>query len=506
MQQQISLEQIQNFKGKYPKQLWYLFFSEMWERFCFYGMRGMLTIFMVDQLVGLKMDDVVANKQYGATQAFVYAFTFIGGLFADKILGFRKSLFWGGFLMIVGSCILAINPSQFFYIGIGFTIVGTGFFKPNISTMVGQLYKEGDSRTDAGFSLFYAGINLGALLGGYICIAVANGELWQHYIPQNLRWNVAFGFAAIVMAISLITFIYTKKTMATIGLQPTSISENSSKKWYEYFVYAGSLLIIPIIIIMVSKTEYTDYFMYTIGPLTITYLVYELIKLPINERKKMYAALAFVFFSIFFWAFFEQSGGSLSLFAAHNLSNDIGGIHLDPNGVNNSSNSLFVIAFAGLLGMFWLWLQSKKIEPNSVVKFGIAFLFLAFGFYIFYYLKNLANDSGITSLGWFAFGWFIITFGELCLSPIGMSLMTKLSPKKLQGVMMGMWFLASAYGQYVAGILGANIATDSKNMSNLQSLNIYCEGYKQLAIYALLFGVTIIAISPLLRKWMREVK
>ena len=474
----------------------------MWERFCFYGMRGMLTIFMVDKLVGLNMDDVVANKQYGATQAFVYAFTFIGGLFADKILGFRKSLFWGGFLMIVGSCILAANPSSFFYIGIGFTIVGTGFFKPNISTMVGQLYKEGDERTDAGFSLFYAGINLGALLGGYICIALANGELWQSIIPQNLRWNFAFGFAAIAMVISLITFIFTKKTLGTIGLQPKSIADNSSKKWYEYVVYLGSLLIIPIVIKMVSKTEYTDYFMYTIGPLTLLYLIYELIKLNSKERKKMYAALSFVFFSIWFWAFFEQSGGSLSLFAAHNLSSSVLGVHLDPNGVNNSSNSLFVIAFAGILGIFWLWLKKRKSEPNSVVKFGIAFLFLSAGFFVFYYLKNMANADGITSLGWFTFGWFIITFGELCLSPIGMSLMTKLSPQKLQGVMMGVWFLASAYGQYVAGILGASIATDSKNASNLEALIIYCNGYKQLAIYALVFGVVIILIAPLLKKWM----
>ncbi len=501
-----TIQQIQSFKGKYPKQLWYLFFSEMWERFCFYGMRGMLTIFMVDKVVGLKMDDVVANKQYGATQAFVYAFTFVGGLFADKILGFRKSLFWGGFLMIVGSCILAFSPGSLFYTGIAFTIVGTGFFKPNISTMVGQLYKDGDARTDAGFSLFYAGINLGALLGGYICIAVANGELWQKYVPENLRWNYAFGFAAIVMTISLVTFIFTKKTLATIGLQPKSISEDKAKRWYEYLVYAGSLLIIPVLIVMVSKTEYTDYFMYTIGPLTIIYLIYEINKLQKIERQKMYAALVFVFFSIWFWAFFEQSGGSLSLFAAHNLSSNIGSLHLDPNGVNNASNSLFVIVFAGLLGMLWLWLNKRKQEPNSVVKFGLAFLFLAGGFFVFYWLKNLANAGGITSLGWFTFGWFIITFGELCLSPIGMSLMTKLSPQKLQGVMMGMWFLASAYGQYVAGILGANIATDSKNASNLQSLNIYCAGYMQLAIYALIFGVLIIAISPWIRKMMNGVK
>ena len=157
MDQSNQLEQIQSFKGAYPRQLWSLFFSEMWERFSFYGMRGMLTIFMVDVLFFNEHD---ANLQYGATQAFVYAFTFIGGLFADKILGFRKSLFWGGILMIVGSCILAFDPKTHFFLGISFTIIGTGFFKPNISTMVGSLYKAGDPRRDAGFSMFYAGINI----------------------------------------------------------------------------------------------------------------------------------------------------------------------------------------------------------------------------------------------------------------------------------------------------------------------------------------------------------
>jgi len=145
MKEQLTLDQIQSFQGKYPKQLWYLFLIEMWERFCFYGMRGMLTVFMVSQLM---MKEDVANLQYGATQAFVYAFTFIGGLFADKILGFRKSLVWGGLLMIVGSCILAFDPHTFFFVGISFTIIGTGFFKPNISTMVGSLYKAGDARRD----------------------------------------------------------------------------------------------------------------------------------------------------------------------------------------------------------------------------------------------------------------------------------------------------------------------------------------------------------------------
>ncbi len=503
MEQYKNIEDIQNFKGKYPKQLWYLFFSEMWERFSFYGMRGMLVFFMVDQLL---LNEVDANLQYGATQAFVYAFTFIGGIFADKILGFRKSLFWGGLLMIVGSFILALNPKEFFFIGIGFNIIGTGFFKPTISTIVGNLYKPGDSRTDAGFSLFYAGVNLGALLGGYLCIAIGKGALFQSYIPSNLSWNVAFGISAIFMVVSLVTFEWTKKSLGLIGISPLLKFEPKKRKTFEFITYLSSLALIPIIILMVSNSQYTDVFMFIIGPCSLLYLFYEMRNFSLNENKKLMAALIFILFSIFFWAFFEQSGGSLSLFAANNLNDSIAGIKLDPNGVNNSANSLFVIIFASLLGVFWIWMNSKKIEPNTIVKFGLAFIFLAFGFYVFYYTKFFADVNGRTSLNLFTFGWFIITFGELCLSPIGMSIMTKLSPQKTQAVLMGMWFLASAYGQYFAGLLGANIASASEKATNLEKLYIYADGYKQLAIYALILGVILIVVSPLVKKLMAEVK
>ena len=495
--------EIQNFKGKYPKQLWYLFFSEMWERFSFYGMRGMLVIFMVSQLA---MNDKVANLQYGATQAFVYAFTFIGGLFADKILGYRKSLFWGGLLMIAGSIILAINPQQFFFFGISFTIIGTGFFKPNISTIVGKLYKDDDHRRDAGFSLFYAGVNLGALIGGYICIAVANGSLWTSLVPAHLRWNVAFGFAAVVMVVSLLTFTQTQKSLGDIGLSPLKDAPTRKRKRLEVITYIGSLLIIPVIMTMVSNTDYTDIFMFIIGPASLLYLFYEMRSFSKAENKKLLAALVFIIFSIFFWAFFEQSGGSLSLFAAHNLNNTVLGIPLDPNGVNNSANSFFVIAFAAIVGLVWLWLNKRKLEPNTVVKFGLGFLFLAGGFAVFYYTKFFADANGRTSLDLFTFGWFIITFGELCLSPIGMSAMTKLSPQKTQAVIMGMWFLASAYGQYFAGLLGANIAEASTNASNLEKLSVYADGYKQLAIYAFIAGILLILIAPLVKKLMQDVK
>ena len=501
----LTLEQIQDFKGKYPRQIWSLFFSEMWERFCFYGMRGMLVFFMISQL---HLDEKDANLQYGATQAFVYAFTFVGGIFADKILGFRKSLFWGGFLMIIGSMILAANPHAYFFLGISFTVVGTGFFKPNISTMVGKLYKTGDHRTDAGFSLFYAGINLGALLGGYFCVAIGKGEMFSNLIPEDKRWNVAFGLAAVVMVISLINFIFTQRRLGPIGLQPLKMlkdgQEVAMEKWKEYGVYVLSLIFVPLIMIMVAKTEYTDYFMYTIGPLTLLYLFYEMSKVSAIERNKLFAALIFILFSIIFWGIYEQSGGSLSIFAANNLNQDLLG--LDPNGVNNSGGAFFILLVAVPIGLLWIWLGKKKIEPNTIIKFGLGFLFLGLGFYAIFVTKFFANLQGVTSLSIFTIALFIITIGEMCLSPIGLSIMTKLSTQKLQGMMMGMWFLASAYGQYVAGLIGANLATARADSSNIEKLNAYTSGYKDLGLYAVIAGVVLILISPLVKKLMHGVK
>ena len=548
-----TIEEIQDFKGKYPKQLWYLFLSEMWERFAFYGMRGMLTIFMVEKL---KLSDHDANLQYGATQAFVYALAFVGGLFADKILGFRKSIFWGGILMVIGSFTLAFSPHDLFYIGISITIVGTGFFKPNISTMVGQLYKAGDPRQDAGFGLFYSGINIGALVGGALCI----------YVADAYSWNIAFSLAGIGMSSGLIIFIFTKRTLGPIGLSPLAGKVTSSKaRIYEIMVYAGSLLVIPLILLLVSKSDYTDKFMYMIGPVALAYIIFEIFRCgDLNDKKnsggmlytvvllallgitafcllssfttsvpfgvkaslelvsvayiffgvwryfsnvqqKIVVALVFIIFSIFFWAFFEQAGGSLSLFARYNLNHKVLGLTIDPNAINNSSNSLFVIILSPFIGLLWLWLSKRKFEPNTVVKFGLGFLFVSLAFYVFYYTRFFADVKGMTSLNLFTLAYLVITLGELCLSPISLSIMTKLSPQRLHGVMMGLLFLASAYGQYAAGIFGADMSNDSPTATLTDKLMAYTEGYKHLSVYALVAGVVLIVISPILRKLMHEV-
>ncbi len=485
---EFTLEQIRQFDGKYPKQLWYLFGTEMWERFCFYGMRGMLSVFMVSQL---GLDDRGANLQYGAIQAFVYAFTFIGGLFADKILGFQKSLFWGATLMIVGGFTIAISPKELFYIGICFSIIGTGFFKPNISTMVGLLYKEDDHRRDAGFGLFYAGINLGALLGGYLMV----------WVGKTHSWRVAFALVGVVMIIGIINFLVHRHTFGPIGKPP----DLTRGKGLEIATYLGSLLVVPVIFKMVTQTAYTDAFMYSIGPAALLYLGWEMRNFTREENSRLGAALVFIFFSVVFWAFFEQSGGSLSLFALNNLQHSLFGIPIDPNGVNNAANSLFVIFFSAPVGLVWLWLSKRGVEPNSILKFGMGFLGLALAFFIFHTTIYFASPAGVTSLEVFTLAYFVITFGELCLSPIGLSLMTKLSPRPIQGLMMGMWFLASAYGQYVAGLLGAGMSSADPNATPLMKLTAYTTGYRQLAVYALICGLVMMALSPLVKRLMRGV-
>lgn len=546
-----TIEQIRDFKGKYPKQLWHLAGSEMWERFCFYGLRGMLVVFMVSEL---GLESKVANLQYGAIQAFVYAFTFVGGLFADKILGFQRSLFWGAAMMILGGLVIAFSPHDLFYIGICFTIIGTGFFKPNISTMVGQLYHDGDPRRDAGFSLFYSGINAGALLGGSLMI----------YVGKEHSWRWAFLLVSIVMTISLLNFWFYRKHMGPIGLSPLADSHTpKSRRIREIAVYIGTLISIPLILMLVTNTQYTDLFMYVIGPAALAYLLLIMRKLSdadgskgsplwlsisaglvvlngvllvldtlgagvgtlvqqvawaatgislilamINGnavQKRLHAALVFIFFSIVFWALYEQAGGSLSIFALNNVRDKLFGfITIDPNVVNNGANALFIIMFAPLLGLLWLWLDKRKLEPNSVVKFGLGFLLLGAAFYIFYSTVYFATSDGMTSMNVFVLAYLVITFGELCLSPIGLSLMTKLSPQHIQGLMMGMWFLASAYGQYAAGLLGAGISVDDST-PNLGKLIAYTDGYHEFALYGVVLGVALIAISPLVRKLMRGV-
>jgi proton-dependent oligopeptide transporter, POT family len=556
----VELEKIQDFKGKYPKQLWFLFLVEMWERFTFYGMRALLGLYIshliltadykplgAAELEAKKVEfqkqnheeltkdhpkyyietsqqkfkddaESTSNKQYGLIQAFIYAMAFVGGMFADKIFGFRKSVFWGGILMAIGTFTMALPGAFPFYLGVSILIVGNGFFKPNISTMVGALYRPGDPRRDAGFSLFYSGINIGALLSG---LTIA-------YIGTSISWSLGFALAGVCMLCGLALFMYTQKTLGPIGLPP--LPEKLKEKKFginrNLWVYILSIIFIPFFFVLVYfpfdvdmtflfghelnadkelvpyMVQFSDLFMISIAVIISGFLVYTLLNVAKEEKSKMFVAIVLILFSVLFWSFFEQGGGSLNFFAIGNVDNH----GLNMTQVNNSANALWVVLAAPFIGMLWIALSKKKAEPNTVVKFGLGFIFLGLSFLIFYFSKFLATDNGLTPLWTFIFAYLVMTIGELCLSPIGLSMVTKLTPGRLHGVMMGTWFLASAYGQYGAGLIGSKLAkvdTSIKNPTNLDKLEQYTNGYESIAYIALGAGVVLLLISPILKKQMK---
>lgn len=545
----LTVEQIQNFKGKYPKQLWYLFLIEMWERFTFYGMRALLGLYISHLILSVDYHSVsapekakivkefevsnaeilnekhpqyyirtseqkyrddaeaISNKRYGTIQAFIYAMAFIGGLFADKLFGFRRSIFWGGILMAIGTFLMAIPGSFAFYAGVSILIVGNGFFKPNISTMVGSLYKEGDPRRDAGFSLFYSGINIGALLSGLIIA----------YIGTSISWSLGFALAGVCMLIGLGLFVFTQKTLGPIGLVPYPEKLNKKVAGINRgaLIHAATLLLIPLFFLFVyypmdinlgSVTlSLTDLIFLLAAVFTIGYIIYQIRTATKEEGRKLTVAGILILFSVVFWSFFEQGGGSLNFFALGNVESN--GFNM--TSVNNSINALWVVLLAPIIGLFWLYLNKKNKEPNMIVKFGYGFIFLGLGFLIFYSSKFFANPNGITPIWTFIFAYLIVTLGELCLSPIGLSMVTKLSPTRLHGVMMGTWFLASAYGQYGAGLIGATLAKGDnsiENPTNYQKLMQYTSGYESIGYIALISGVILILISPQLKKMMGGVR
>ena len=556
MEEKYTLESIQNFKGTYPKQIWILFLVEMWERFCFYGMRALLGLYISHLILSanykgisgnelaakqaqfkaenhetLNVDhpryyietspqterndaEAISNKRYGLIQAFIYAMAFIGGMFADKLFGFRKSIFWGGLLMIIGTFLMAVPGSFTFYLGVSILIVGNGFFKPNISTMIGDLYKPGDPRRDAGYGLFYAGINIGALLSG---LSIA-------YIGTSISWSLGFALAGVCMLLGLGLFLFTQKTLGPIGQTPDENKFNTSvfglkKGWLSMGL---TLLFIPFFFLLIYypfevdlssimgsnpdgspyKVQFSDLFMISLAGVILIYLVYTLTQLAKEEIGKMLAAVILILFSVLFWSFFEQGGGSLNFFAVGNVQSH----GLNMTSVNNSINALWVVAFSPLVGLLWVWLAKRQLEPNTVVKFGLGFVFLGLGFMTFYWSKFYADSLGKTPLTFFCLAYLVITLGELCLSPIGLSMITKLSPKRFVGMMMGTWFLASAYGQYGAGIIGASLASNngSENLNSFQKMELYTGGYQTIGTIALVAGIVLIILSPFILKLMKD--
>lgn len=481
--------------AKQPRQLYLLFFAEMWERFSFYGMKALLIAYMVTEL---KFDEPKSYGILGAYSALVYTMPMLGGMLADRFLGYRKAVIYGGILMTIGHLVMALPQEWSFFYGMAFIICGNGFFKPNISSLVGTLYEENDPRRDSGFSLFYMGINIGAALGGLLC----------GYVGQRINWHYGFGLAGIFMILGLIVFVIGQKSLGHRGLPPNlvALKRRTAGITNEQLIYVASLLIVPVVVALFNRYQIMDYFMAVLGAIAISYVLWEAFRMEAAARNKLIAALFMIIFSILFWAFYEQNAGSLNLFAMRNVDMHVMGTELPALSVNNFLPPGWVVILSFFFAWLWTWLAKRKLEPATPIKFGFAFILMAVGFLVFY-LACLNAEAGLISLFAFAMGYMFIIAGELCLSPIGLSMVTKLSPIRMVAVMMGIWFFASAGGEFLAGKIGKMMSVPEAVQNNaVASLPYYATILKEIAIASAIAGALILLLSPLVKKWMGEVK
>lgn len=395
-------------KNKHPNSLYLLFATEMWERFSFYGMRALLVLYLVDKVEtgGQGWSRADASSLYGTYLSTIYLSSILGGYLADKFLGYRKAVLWGGFIIVLGHISLALNDMTFFYAGIGLLIAGTGLLKPNISSMVGQLYPDGSSLKDSAYTIFYMGINLGGFFGPIVC-----GEL-----ARNYGWHYGFGIAAFGMILGLIIFYFKQDMLGDIGLSPKQIQQK--------------------IVIAPPKQKLT--------------------KIEI-DRLIVIGILSF--FSIVFWMSFEQAGASINIFAKDYTDKHIFGTEISAASFQ-SVNSMWILILS--LPMSWLWvkLDQAKKNPSSPYKFAFGLLFLGLAFVLMAVATSDIQQGAMTASksAWLLIAFYgIQTVGEMCISPVGLATVNKLSPPALFGSMYGVWFGASAVGNYFAGFLSSRI-------------------------------------------------
>jgi POT family proton-dependent oligopeptide transporter len=434
-------------KMKHPDGLMTLFFSEMWERFCYYGMRVLLTLYLVKSLM---KGDAEASLIYGAYTGLVYAAPILGGKMADRFLGYRLAVMFGAVLMALGEFLILGGNETFLLIGMGVLIVGNGYFKANISTIVGKLYEDGDPRRDSGFTIFYIGINVGALLATTVVA----------YVGETYGFDKGFGLAGIGMLTGLIIFWSGRNTYA--AAQGLDVTEEGKQKTAGLsnatLVMLGSLLVIPLCYYLIENNGILDYIFLGL----FIFVAYSLVKAGIDEDKKegvkiwkdrMIALIIFMVINIVFWACFEQAGTSLTLFADRNVDREIFGWVM-PASMTQFFNPFFIIVFGSLFSIMWVKLSAIGKNPNIPLKFSIGILQLGLGFLVTYIGYQLSENSLVPLLT-LVFLYMLHTTGELFLSPIGLSMVTKLSPKNMAATAMGAWFLSFAIANFLGGKIAA---------------------------------------------------
>jgi len=445
--------------GGHPRGLTTLFFTEMWERFSYYGMRALLILFMVKTAAdgGLGYDTKKAAAIYGTYTMSVYLLSILGGFIADNFIGARRSVLIGGIIIACGHYAMAFSAQSTFFAGLVLIALGTGLLKPNISTMVGSLYSPTDERRDAGFSIFYMGINIGAFLAPLVTGYLAQSASWKTQLsswgldPVH-SWHWGFAAAGVGMTFGLVMYVLQRERLAQVGHAPVA-ENNHGRPWGKLALVAlGSLALIAA---MKASDQYPA-LVYVLFALQIAAILFFAFK-PTADSKRIAAILVFFFAAEIFWAIFEQTGSTISLFADKLTRNEILGQSF-PSSWWQSVNSIWVILLAPVFAFLWISLGAK--QPSSPMKFVFGLLFVALSFVLMVPAAKLTAEGKVGPL-WLVGLFFLQTVGEMLLSPVGLSTMTKLAPQRLLGMVMGIWFLAAALGNKLAGVLAGEFKSDN---------------------------------------------
>jgi len=475
----------------HPRALSTLFFTEMWERFSYYGMRALLLLYMTAPLSagGLGFDAAQGGAIYGLYTSMVYMATLPGGWIADRLIGPRRAVLYGGLLIAAGHFSMAAPALAMFYLGLFLIVIGTGLLKGNVSVIVGKLYATGDSRRDAGFSIFYMGINLGAFLAPLVC----------GYLGQQINWHLGFAAAGVGMTLGVIQYMLGSRNLGDAGLRPAAGTPAEVAKWRQQGLLSLSVLVALVLIVGVGG--YTG--MLPISAKQIADAAGVLLLLVIvgffgwlylsggwtpEERKRLYVIGVLFLAAALFWSVFEQAGSTLNLFADRNTRNSIAGVAF-PSSWFQSMNSFFLILFAPVMAWVWVRMAAAGKEPIAPTKFAWGLVLVGLGFAI---LIPPARQSGVlASPMWLTVTYFLHTIGELVLSPVGLSAMTVLAPTRIGGLMMGVWFLATSVGNFIGG-----------RVSGLYESFALPTLFGVVAGFSIIAGLLLMVLSPSMRKLM----
>ncbi len=467
----------------HPKGLFMLFFAEMWERFSFYGMRAILIFYLIQHWL---FEEGESNLILGAYGSMVYITPVLGGWLADRYLGQRKAVLFGGILLAAGHLFMAFEGTggkddptiNVFWLALALIIVGSGFLKANISVMVGQLYKRTDVRRDAAYTIFYMGINVGA----------AAGTILVGYLGQTVGWAYGFGLSGIGMVAGLIVFVLGKSALRGAG-EALAVLPRSK----EMLIYGAGLAAVVVMWMLIQYRDVIQLLLIVCGLGLLGYVLYEAFKLPKHPRERIFAILFLIALNPLFWGLFDQAPGSLNLYTDKFI--DTGDI---PASVFQSINPIYIILFAPLFAGLWQWLGKRGLEPSAPAKFALALFQVGLGFLVFAWGATAVGLEAMTPVIFVFLIYLLHTTGELCLSPVGLSAMNRLAPSFMASLIMGAWFYMTAVGSFVAGKIGEATGGEGGELSKELTLEIY----DQIGWIAIGVGVAVLLVSPIVKRWM----